>query len=161
MAVIGDQRLILIGEVYRLVSPTARSSTPRGATNAGLEPRHFLNLLGELEGVASRLTRNLLLVFSGGISGKQSSAELVMMLLVGLNLVTIKRRRFTVAARFAEFDEALIPNQRDPFAGKLARGHTSGCALELAKILKQWGVATFSRIGFLGINPERLESLSN
>src|SRR6185369_5240246 len=84
-----------------------------------------------------------------------------MMLLIGLNDVPIKTGSFLVTARLAEVDEALVSDQRDPFACELTRRYASSSALELPEVFIERGIAAVSRIELLNINAESRKPLSD
>src|SRR5215216_1727269 len=81
-----------------------------------------------------------------------------MMLFVMLYSISVKSRRFVIAARFAKLYEALITHESYGFACELSRCYTSDCALKRSQVLEQRRVSALARINLACINAHLRET---
>jgi hypothetical protein len=96
-----------------------------------------LNFFRKLKSAAGCLLRDVLLVCCRCIARKQHPSQLMVMLFVLLYSISIKSRRFVIAARFAKFYEALITHESYGFACELGCGYASDRALKRAQVFEQ------------------------
>src|SRR5262249_44396047 len=89
------------------------------------------------------------------------SAQLMMMLLVGLNHAAIQHGGRHISRPLAELDELHVLDQRDGFARELPCGNALHVVLQRAQKLEQRAVSLGERVESLEVVPQIMEPIDD
>src|SRR5262245_49028969 len=129
-------------------------STPRGVVNPRGLQRPGLELLRQLERPPGRLASRRLSLRRRRVPEEESSTEVVVVALVGLDRLPIEPRRRLVPDRLAEVDELPILDDRDRLPGELSGGDALDRRPERVQVVEQRAVPLGERIEVAGVEAQ-------